>query len=181
MDSVQGFMRVRRQKRFRARGTASFAKCCNANSPVIPRECPGCFFCFAGARHRRTAVPSGGPARSKMRGDACSCIFPDAQENLLQFSAYSAIIKCASVRSIHMERYRSGHNGADSKSVWRQRHVGSNPTRSAKCKKPSPSGEGFLFLMKDSNGSGSEWRAGGTSEPRPGLHRSAGRIPPAPP
>ena len=30
-----------------------------------------------------------------------------------------------------MERYRSGHNGADSKSVCRKRHVGSNPTRSA--------------------------------------------------
>ena len=31
-----------------------------------------------------------------------------------------------------MERYRSGHNGADSKSVWAQAHVGSNPTLSAK-------------------------------------------------
>ena len=30
-----------------------------------------------------------------------------------------------------MQRYRSGHNGADSKSVCRQRHVGSNPTRCA--------------------------------------------------
>ena len=30
-----------------------------------------------------------------------------------------------------VERYRSGHNGADSKSVCRKRHVGSNPTRSA--------------------------------------------------
>ena len=30
-----------------------------------------------------------------------------------------------------MERYRSGHNGADSKSVCGQPHVGSNPTRSA--------------------------------------------------
>ena len=31
-----------------------------------------------------------------------------------------------------MQRYRSGHNGADSKSVCGQPHVGSNPTRSAK-------------------------------------------------
>ena len=31
-----------------------------------------------------------------------------------------------------MQRYRSGHNGADSKSVWAQAHVGSNPTLSAK-------------------------------------------------
>ena len=30
-----------------------------------------------------------------------------------------------------MERYRSGHNGPDSKSGVRQRTVGSNPTRSA--------------------------------------------------
>ena len=32
----------------------------------------------------------------------------------------------------HMETYRSGHNGADSKSVCGQPHVGSNPTVSAK-------------------------------------------------
>ena len=30
-----------------------------------------------------------------------------------------------------VERYRSGHNGADSKSVCVKAHVGSNPTRSA--------------------------------------------------
>ena len=31
-----------------------------------------------------------------------------------------------------MERYRSGHNGADSKSVCEQSHMGSNPILSAK-------------------------------------------------
>ena len=31
-----------------------------------------------------------------------------------------------------MQRYRSGHNGADSKSVWEQSHEGSNPSRCAK-------------------------------------------------
>ena len=39
--------------------------------------------------------------------------------------------KQRSCLEFNMERYRSGHNGADSKSVWRQRHVGSNPTLSA--------------------------------------------------
>ena len=29
-----------------------------------------------------------------------------------------------------MERYRSGHNGADSKSVWEQSRAGSNPALS---------------------------------------------------
>ena len=29
------------------------------------------------------------------------------------------------------QRYRSGHNGADSKSVWEQSHEGSNPSRCA--------------------------------------------------
>jgi hypothetical protein len=33
---------------------------------------------------------------------------------------------------IDTERYRSGHNGADSKSVWEQSHMGSNPILSAK-------------------------------------------------
>ena len=36
------------------------------------------------------------------------------------------------IPAIYTERYRSGHNGADSKSVWAQAHVGSNPTLSAK-------------------------------------------------
>lgn len=32
---------------------------------------------------------------------------------------------------VAVERYRSGHNGADSKSVWEQSHMGSNPILSA--------------------------------------------------
>ncbi len=32
----------------------------------------------------------------------------------------------------YTQRYRSGHNGADSKSVWEQSHEGSNPSRCAK-------------------------------------------------
>ena len=31
----------------------------------------------------------------------------------------------------NLETYRSGHNGADSKSVWEQSHEGSNPSVSA--------------------------------------------------
>ena len=46
---------------------------------------------------------------------------------------------------IIMERYRSGHNGADSKSVCAQAHEGSNPSLSAK-KKNHPIGWFFLFL-----------------------------------
>ena len=41
---------------------------------------------------------------------------------------YKNILQCLCV-----EGYRSGHNGADSKSVWEQSHVGSNPTPSANC------------------------------------------------
>ena len=37
----------------------------------------------------------------------------------------------AARRKIYTERYRSGHNGADSKSVCRKRHMGSNPILSA--------------------------------------------------
>ena len=33
---------------------------------------------------------------------------------------------------IDTERYRSGHNGADLKSVWEQSHAGSNPALSAR-------------------------------------------------
>ncbi len=36
-----------------------------------------------------------------------------------------------------MQRYRSGHNGADSKSVCGQPHVGSNPTRCANSEIPT--------------------------------------------
>ena len=37
--------------------------------------------------------------------------------------------------TVFAEGYRSGHNGADSKSVWAQAHGGSNPPLSAKLKK----------------------------------------------
>ncbi len=36
------------------------------------------------------------------------------------------------------ERYRSGHNGADSKSVCANAHEGSNPSLSAKAAKSAP-------------------------------------------
>ena len=47
---------------------------------------------------------------------------------------------------ISMERYRSGHNGADSKSVCGQPHVGSNPTLSVKTKNGQR--PFFCFLRK---------------------------------
>lgn len=48
---------------------------------------------------------------------------------------------------LNTETYRSGHNGTDSKSVEPQGSVGSNPTRSARCKR-TPIGCPFVFLMK---------------------------------
>ena len=47
----------------------------------------------------------------------------------------------------YTQRYRSGHNGAVSKTVGPHGHVGSNPTRCAKCEYPSPSGGGYLHLV----------------------------------
>ncbi len=41
------------------------------------------------------------------------------------------IFSAAKVPQFNKERYRSGHNGTDSKSVDGQPSVGSNPTRSA--------------------------------------------------
>ena len=49
-----------------------------------------------------------------------------------------------------MQRYRSGHNGADSKSVCGQPHVGSNPTRCAIKNNPSPFGGGYFLSGWDS-------------------------------
>ena len=46
---------------------------------------------------------------------------------------------------IIMERYRSGHNGADSKSVCAQAHEGSNPSLSAKSRKHPQRGCFLLF------------------------------------
>ena len=46
-----------------------------------------------------------------------------------------------------MQRYRSGHNGADSKSVWEQSHEGSNPSRCAKKEKYRREAVLFLFLQ----------------------------------
>ena len=48
----------------------------------------------------------------------------------------------------HTERYRSGHNGADSKSVCAQAHEGSNPSLSAK-KREASSLEGASLLFRE--------------------------------
>ena len=47
-----------------------------------------------------------------------------------------------------MERYRSGHNGADSKSVCAKAHEGSNPSLSAK-KREASSFEGAFLLFRE--------------------------------
>ena len=49
---------------------------------------------------------------------------------------------------IIMERYRSGHNGADSKSVCANAHEGSNPSLSAK-KQEASSFEGAFLLFRE--------------------------------
>ena len=44
-----------------------------------------------------------------------------------------------------MQRYRSGHNGADSKSVCANAHEGSNPSLCAKTNSRKP--HGFLLFV----------------------------------
>ena len=53
-----------------------------------------------------------------------------------------------------MERYRSGHNGADSKSVCAQAHEGSNPSLSAKRKNITLCDVFSFGIGKDSNKEG---------------------------
>ena len=46
-------------------------------------------------------------------------------------SCESLLLSCVLNRNksqLNTQRYRSGHNGADSKSVWEQSHEGSNPS-----------------------------------------------------
>ena len=45
---------------------------------------------------------------------------------------YNIIVVMSEDITGYMQTYRSGHNGADSKSVCGQPHVGSNPTVSAR-------------------------------------------------
>ena len=67
------------------------------------------------------------------------CCEPEFQLDLRKSRWYNAYrVRAAALqlpakvrRQIHMEAYRSGHNGPDSKSGIRQRIVGSNPTASA--------------------------------------------------
>ena len=79
-----------------------------------------------------------------------------------------------------MDRYRSGHNGPDSKSGSLARGSWVRIPPCPPKEKPPPKGGGFSFGIPegDSNGSGVRKRAGGTFSPRPGLRRSGGRIPP---
>ena len=46
--------------------------------------------------------------------------------------AYGIIYIAVQEPAVHLEEYRSGRNGPDSKSGWVKAHVGSNPTSSAK-------------------------------------------------
>ena len=48
------------------------------------------------------------------------------------FLVYNIIVVMSEDITGYMQTYRSGHNGADSKSVCGQPHVGSNPTVSAR-------------------------------------------------
>ena len=50
-----------------------------------------------------------------------------------------------------MQRYRSGHNGADSKSVWAQVHGGSNPSRCVGRKEVCGFGAQASFRYSDSS------------------------------
>ncbi len=60
--------------------------------------------------------------------------------NVLIFCQMSDILNrpCREVVGPYGQRYRSGHNGADSKSVWEQSHEGSNPSRCATSSEQSP-------------------------------------------
>ena len=58
---------------------------------------------------------------------------PQIRKNTLQDAkSYGIIIWLITAQK--MQRYRSGHNGADSKSVCEQSHKGSNPFLSAKAR-----------------------------------------------
>ena len=48
------------------------------------------------------------------------------------FLVYNIIVVMSEDITGYMQTYRSGHNGADSKSVCEQSHMGSNPILSAK-------------------------------------------------
>ena len=59
---------------------------------------------------------------------------PQIRKNTLQDAkSYGIIVWLITAQK--MQRYRSGHNGADSKSVCEQSHEGSNPSRCAKLTK----------------------------------------------
>ncbi len=59
-----------------------------------------------------------------------------------------AIMRAINSFKTHLERYRSGHNGTDSKSVGgSSSHVGSNPTLSARKQKTAKGG--FFYSVID--------------------------------
>ena len=76
-----------------------------------------------------------------------------------------------------METYRSGHNENDSKSFWRdERHVGSNPTVSAR-KAPDFSGA-FVFMIIEylSVGENPRWVRLGLSQEVKRKRRAIGKT-----
>ena len=87
------------------------------------------------------------------------CCEPEFQLDLRKSRWYNAYrVQVAALqlpakvrRQIHMEAYRSGHNGPDSKSGIRQRIVGSNPTASAKTSRTALA---VLFVLINRNSGG---------------------------
>ena len=67
-------------------------------------------------------------ARSRFTREKCR----RNTQNRLQFFWLYAILSKALIFGLFAEGYRSGHNGADSKSVCLKGHAGSNPVPSAK-------------------------------------------------
>ena len=76
------------------------------------------------------------PPRCECEVDSMSKLIEPHRMGLHKYDAHLCIIT--------MERYRSGHNGADSKSVCAQAHEGSNPSLSAKEPETNVSGSYFL-------------------------------------
>lgn len=81
-------------------------------------------------RHSKDSIP-----KVRTSANFSDCTRDPPGSNFHKFISFLRVVLLFSKTGYtlrYTEGYRSGHNGADSKSVWVKAHVGSNPTPSAR-------------------------------------------------
>ena len=118
------------------------------NIPVVKVTAFTTLYCIVCIMERYFATricPRPAPDKPACRSSGGTCEV-DSMSKLIEPHLVRLHNYDAQLCIIIMERYRSGHNGADSKSVCANAHEGSNPSLSAKARRDAKRRSVFALL-----------------------------------